>query len=162
MCYCGNRGCMEQTASLPYIQQTIGAQLKHGVYSVLRHRVRDGDSIALEDIRWALDQGDKLCTHIVQEAAGRIGLAVANIINLLDPACVVFYGEMVSLGDVFLDTIKRTAENHTLFMLGKPEFRISTLMENAYPIGAATMLFTDFLKSDHFKWLSDLPDMAEE
>lgn len=162
MCYCGNRGCVEQMAALPYIRHAIEAQLKQGIYSVLRRRVQEGMPLTLEDIRWALDQGDKLCVHIVEEAAERIGLAVANVINLLDPACVVFYGEMVSLGDVFLNAIKRTAEDHTLFMLGKPEFRISALMENAYPIGAAAMLFTDFLKSDHFKWLSDLPEMAEE
>ena len=65
------------------------------------------------------------------------------------------------LGDVFLDAIKASVCDHTLFMLGNTDFRISTLMENAEPIGAATMLFADFLKSDNFKWLSDLPDVAE-
>ena len=46
-------------------------------------------------------------------------------------------------------------------MLGKIDFRISALMENAEPIGVSTMLFADFLKSDNFKWLAELPDGAE-
>ena len=161
LCYCGNRGCVEQTAALPYIRNEISRALRQGVHSVLRQRLGAEQTPAVSDIRWALDQGDKLCMHIVQEAAARIGVAVANVVNLLDPACVVFYGELVALGDVFLNAIKRAVCDHTLFMLGKIDFRVSALMENAEPIGAATMLFADFLKSDNFKWLAELPDGAE-
>ena len=156
ICYCGNAGCVEQSTAWPSLKERIMEAQSKGVRTLL------GDSgshdLTLMDVRRALDQGDRLCTRLVQESARLIGLALSNVINLLNPEGVIFFGDMIQLGDVFLDEIKRSADSHALPFLSPVSYRISPLMENALPIGAATMLFREFLKADNFQWLSDLQD----
>lgn len=161
ICYCGNVGCVEQSTALPALKSKITAALAQGVHSKL-NRFYDGQrELTVADIRRALDENDRMVSHFVSESARLIGLATANAVNILDPECIVFYGEMVELGDVFLDEIKSTIRKRTLPFFNELKYEISPLMANALPIGAASMLFSEFLKSDHFAWLSDMPDITE-
>ena len=160
MCYCGNAGCMEQSTAWPSLKERIMEAQAHGVHTCLNSICDGSRELTIADVRCALDRGDRLCTRLVLESAALIGLALANVINLLNPECVIFYGDMVQLGDVFLEEIQRAADRQTVPFLSRPVYKVSPLMENAPPIGAATLFFHEFLKSENFQWLSELPTEA--
>ena len=67
------------------------------------------------DLRKAVRKGDKLVAKIIEEAAEYTGIAVANLINILNPEIVVLGGGVIeALGDEMMDTIQKTAKEHAM------------------------------------------------
>jgi len=65
------------------------------------------------DIRKAIRRGDKLVEKIVEDAAEYIGIAVANVANLLNPEMVILGGGvMEALADEMMPTITKSAKSH--------------------------------------------------
>jgi predicted NBD/HSP70 family sugar kinase len=156
LCYCGKTGCIERSAAFPAIAAEIFSALEHGVYSVLNGYYDRSRPLQAHDIRRAMEAGDQLCTRIVKRAANRIGIAIANSVTLLNPELVVLYGFMLDLGDVFIQEIKNTIQEH-VFMLSKNfEIRISPKLETMLPLGAAAEMFTKYLKASEFAWIYKL------
>jgi len=152
LCYCGKPGCVERTTAFPALQAQIRAALDRGVFSVLG----GCRELTVQELRKALDAGDRMCMHYVKEAATRIGVAIANAVNLLNPELVVLYGFMLELGDYFLQNLEISIRENTVLLAG--DFRICTTssMENLLPLGAVAELFTAYLKMDDYKWVYQL------
>lgn len=53
--------------------------------------------------------GDRRARELFEQAGRRLGLAVANIINLFDPEVVVLGGGMAAAADLFYDELRRIA-----------------------------------------------------
>ena len=153
LCYCGKPGCMERTAAFPAIAAQIRQALDSGVFSLLRSRPGIAQEITVADVRWALDQGDRMCLHIVEEAAQHIGMAVANAVNLLNPRLVVLYGFMLELGDHFLQPLEHAIRQNTITLAEDFEIRLSKSLESLLPLGAIADLFSDFLGSENYRWV---------
>ena len=153
LCYCGKPGCMERTAAFPAIAAQIRQALDSGVFSLLRSRPGIAQEITVADVRWALDQGDRMCLHIVEEAAQHIGMAVANAVNLLNPRLVVLYGFMLELGDHFLQPLEHAIRQNTITLAEDFEIRLSNSLESLLPLGAIAELFSDFLGSENYRWV---------
>jgi hypothetical protein len=67
------------------------------------------------DLRKAIRKGDKLVEKIVEDAAEYTGIAVANLINILNPQTVVLGGGVIdALGDEMMAIIVETAEDYIL------------------------------------------------
>ena len=106
LCYCGKPGCVEKSTAYPALAADIRAALDQGVFSVLNSFSNRASGIAVQDIRRALDEGYQMCMHYVKRAAGRLGVAIANMVNLLNPEMIVLYGFMLGLGDFFLSQLE--------------------------------------------------------
>lgn len=152
LCYCGKPGCVERTTAFPALQAQIQSALDRGVFSVLR----GCGALTVQQVRRALDAGDRMCRHYVKEAAVRLGAAIANAVNLLNPELVVLYGFMLELGEYFLQNLELSIRENTVLLAG--DFRICTTssMENLLPLGAVAELFTTYLKMDDYKWVYQL------
>jgi glucokinase len=80
------RSCFEALASRSAIFRMIEAAVKDGQKTLLTDMLGSGlDDMRSGDLRKAIRKGDKLVEKIVEEAAEYTGIAVANIINLLNP-----------------------------------------------------------------------------
>src|SRR6185503_1155109 len=67
------------------------------------------------DLRKAIRRGDKLVDRIVEEAAEFTGIAVANVINILNPEVVVLGGGVIdALEDEMMAIIVETAKDYAL------------------------------------------------
>ena len=67
------------------------------------------------DLRKAIRRGDKFVEQVVEGAAEYIGIAVANIINLLNPEVVVLGGGVIeALEDEMMAIIVETAMEYAL------------------------------------------------
>ncbi|MEG1524156.1 MAG: ROK family protein [Clostridia bacterium] len=150
-CYCGNLGCVESSCSLPAIIDKISSALKSGCNSVL-YTFRDHpDAITVDDIRSAIESHDRLCINVIKHAARLIGIALANTINILNPQSVIMSGEMVAFGDEFLSVIIESAKEHIIPIFNMDiEFVVSNLMDSTLLLGAATLVYSEFLQSDSF------------
>jgi len=141
-CKCGNRGCFEALASRTAIFQRIQAAVKDGEKTVLIDLLGpDLTDMRSGHLRKAIRRGDKLVQKIVQDAARHTGVAVGNIINLLNPEVIVLGGGIVeALEDEIMPIILKTADESALPGTSKGiQILASHLGDNAGILGAAVL-----------------------
>lgn len=155
LCYCGKPGCVEGSTAWPALQSDIRSALNQGVFSMLQTNSHS-DSFTVQNVRDALDAGDRMCMHFVKKAANRIGIAISNAINLLNPKLIVLYGFMLELGDYFLSNLEQSIRENVISFSADFEIRISTSSESIMPLGAVADIFSSFLQAEDYKWVYDL------
>lgn len=141
-CGCGNKGCFEALASRTALFRRIQAAVKEGEKTILTESL--GAELAdmrSGDLRKALRRGDKLVEKVVEEAAEYTGIAVANVINLLNPETIVLGGGVMDqLADEMLAIIIETAKNYALPGTAKGiEIIASKVGDDAGITGAAVL-----------------------
>ncbi len=141
-CSCGNKGCFEVLASRLALFRAIQTAIKNGEKSVLTEMLGDDlKDLRSGDIRKAIRRGDKLVEKIVAEAAEYTGIAVANLVNILNPEIVVLGGGVIeALTDEMMPTITKSAKSHVLpGTFGNVQIIASKLGDNAGITGAAVL-----------------------
>jgi glucokinase len=141
-CNCGNRGCFEALASRTAIFRAIYAGVKDGQKTILTEMLGpDLANLRSGDLRKAIRKGDKLVEKVIKEAAEYTGVAVANLINILNPQTVVLGGGVIdALGDEMMAIIIETAEDYILAGTNKDvEITASRAGDDAGIIGGAVL-----------------------
>ncbi len=100
VCRCGSRGCLEMLAGGP----ALVAQLSPSGQPV---------SSVAELVSRARD-GDPGCRRVLADAGEYIGMAVANLVNLLNPELIVFGGELGLAEDMVLTTLRARVQRASL------------------------------------------------
>ena len=115
-CGCGNRGCFEALASRTALFRRIHEAVKAGQKTLLTEMLgNDLDDMRSGDLRKAIRRGDKVVEKAVEEAAEYTGIAVANVINLINPEVVVIGGGLMdALEDEMLAIIVETAHDNAM------------------------------------------------
>jgi glucokinase len=141
-CGCGNKGCFEALASRTAIFQQIKAGVKDGEKTMLTEMLGDDlEDLRSGDLRKAIRRGDKFVDRIIEGAAEYIGIATANLINILNPEVVVLGGGVIeALADEMMSVIIETAKDYAMpgTMKGV-EIIASKLGDNAGITGAAVL-----------------------
>jgi glucokinase len=141
-CGCGNKGCFEALASRSAIFQQIKAGIKDGQKTLLTEML--GDDLAdlrSGDLRKAMRRGDKFVDRIIEGAAEYIGIATANLVNVLNPEVVVLGGGVIeALADEMMSVIVETTKDYAMAgALKGVEIIASKLGDNAGITGAAVL-----------------------
>lgn len=141
-CGCGNKGCFEALASRTAIFQQIKAGIKDGQKTLLTEML--GDDLAdlrSGDLRKAIRRGDKFVDRIIESAAEYIGIATANLVNVLNPEVVVLGGGVIeALADEMMSVIVETTKDYAMAgALKGVEIIASKLGDNAGITGAAVL-----------------------
>jgi glucokinase len=115
-CGCGNKGCLEALASRTAIFQQIKAGVKDGQKTILTEMLGDDLSdLRSGDLRKAIRRGDKFVDRVVESAAEYIGIATANLVNILNPEIVVLGGGVIeALADEMMGVIVETANDYAM------------------------------------------------
>ena len=141
-CGCGNKGCFEALASRTAIFQQIKAGIKDGEKTILTEMLGDHlEDLRSGDLRKAVRRGDKFVDRIIESAAEYIGIATANIANILNPEVIVLGGGvMEALADEMMSVIVETATDYAMpgSMKGV-EIVASKLGDNAGITGGAVL-----------------------
>lgn len=113
-CSCGKNGCFEAFASRKAILNSIVEAVKNGSKTVMTEWLGDNlGEMRSRDLRKALKKGDQLVKKIIKNAAVYTGIAVANLINVLNPQVVVLGGGIIeALEDDMMPTILETVNNN--------------------------------------------------
>jgi glucokinase len=83
--------------------------------------------------------GDPFAIERVREAAGWLGLGLVNLLHLYNPQMIVLGGSMTRLGDLLLDPVRDTVQQHVLSerFLHPNLIQLAALGEDVCLIGAA-------------------------
>jgi glucokinase-like ROK family protein len=133
-CVCGLRGCLATLVGAPALVERAGELSARYGGSVLSEGHRDIE--AIEDAALA---GDPLALQIVKETAGHLGIAIAGLLNLMNPRLVILGGGLSRLGDLLLEPLRDVIRNRTLVSsLAAADVKTSALGPRSIAIGAAT------------------------
>jgi glucokinase len=141
-CSCGNRGCFEALAGRQSLFRKIQSAVETGQKTVLTDMLGpELTDMRSGDLRKAIRRGDKFVQGIVEEAAEYTGVAVANLIHILNPETVVLGGGLIdALEDEMMGIILKTAREHSLHGIDKGiKIIASKLGDDAGIVGAAVL-----------------------
>lgn len=99
LCRCGNRGCLEAIAGGPAILESVRGS---------HHSLKLGDVVI------KAMAGDSGCIRAIADAGKHVGIAAANLCNLLDPERLVVGGELARAGELLLGPMRQTIERSVI------------------------------------------------
>ncbi len=143
-CNCGNYGCLEAYSSATGIKNRIKNRIKEGIKSEFLNFDDDNlfESLRLKSIFKAARKGDRLTSDIVEEAISYLGIAIANIANILNPEMVVLVGGITNEGDKLLIPLRKEVKKRAFYSNYKSlKIVIGKLAGNAGVLGAAALLW---------------------
>lgn len=105
-CGCGQRGCLEAHASGTAMESEAQRLIRQGVSTRMRATLEEAGTIRVEDIVQCANEGDEPARAILENAARDIGAALAGLVNVFNPECVVLGGGVANAGDSFLALIE--------------------------------------------------------
>ena len=91
-CACGSRGCLETICSAPNIVRRTHARLDRDKTSSLAEFENRDEDFTYDDIIKAALEGDDLANLMMQRTGYFVGMAVADLINVLNLSMVVIAG----------------------------------------------------------------------
>jgi glucokinase-like ROK family protein len=135
-CVCGLRGCLTTlVGSQALVERALALRPAYPTSLLTAGELTIG---AIEDAALA---GDPLALQVVDEAAGHLGIAIANLINLLNPEIVIIGGGLARLGETLLVPLRRAVDLRTLITSVRAATVVtSSLGARAVAIGAATLM----------------------
>jgi predicted NBD/HSP70 family sugar kinase len=140
-CVCGNRGCLATYVGSEALVARAEALLSEFPESSLQEG--EVTVAAIEDA--ALSE-DPLASKVVDEAAGYLGIVIAGVLNLMNPAMVVLGGGLSRLNARLLNPLRETVLQRTLVSsIAASEICTSDLGPQDIAIGAATHVLKNAL-----------------
>jgi len=142
MCGCGQYGCLEALASRSAIARDLVAQAAIGRAPVVAARAgTDVRSVRSKMIARVVAAGDGPGLELLERAIERLGIGIANCVNLLNPEMVVLGGGLVEkLGDWLIERAADSMRRHALPSLAEGvEVVAATLGDEAVVRGAAAL-----------------------
>ena len=101
LCDCGNHGCLKTLASVPAI---LAAAQRERLSAL-------GDFNALIA---AAQAGDEASGQALTQAGEWIGIALASLVNVLNPALIVLDGQTMRAGNLIIEPIRQSIAAHSL------------------------------------------------
>jgi len=139
-CSCGGIACLERYVGNRDILRALRRRLETGAKSRILQLVgHDLDRLTPEIIDRACERGDRLARETWEEAGEKIGLALANVVNLLNPDRIVIGGGIAKAGRWLFDPIRRTLRARTMRALPAVPVVPAELGVSAGLIGAALL-----------------------
>ena len=101
----------------------------------------DVTNLDLKDVFSAARENDPTANAALDNAAKRLGIKIAHLVNLLNPEMVIIGGGFEEAGEAFLETVNTTVRDWA-FRETTQDLRIvySGLRENAVAMGAASLV----------------------
>ncbi|HEY5585063.1 MAG TPA: ROK family transcriptional regulator [Ruminiclostridium sp.] len=136
-CACGNYGCLETLVSSKSIVEKAKRLIRQGLIADFTEDL-DIDAITIDDIFSSASNGNEAARVILVEAAGYLGLAVANLINTINPSKIVLGKELVRFSEDVLENLKNIAFAKALkYPASRVEIITSEIGEDTSALGAA-------------------------
>ncbi|MPZ28908.1 MAG: ROK family glucokinase [Micromonosporaceae bacterium] len=142
-CSCGRRGCLEQYASGAALVRFVraGAAADPAAAAALRELAGDPEQLTGPLVTTAARAGDKLARDAFDQVGRWLGVGLADLVQLLDPALLVIGGGVAEAGELLLAPT-RTAYRDALARRGAlpaAEIRAALLGTAAGVVGAADL-----------------------
>ncbi len=125
LCRCGKRGCLETLSSAHAVLKQAGLH-------------------SMEEVRAALEAGDRRVGQVVDTAGHYLGISLANLIGVLSIKKIVLTGDMTRLGSRWLEAVHTSMRNAALSRMSEEtQFELGKLDYRACILGASAFLLMD-------------------
>jgi len=137
LCRCGLHGCLEAEVGSAAIVAQANERLDKGSQSTLQ----GGPGLTLAHVLAEAGNGDQVSVEVIAQAGAHLGIAVANLLNLMNPARVVIGGRLAAAGDLLLAPLRATIRERALWSsIARADVVLSDLGEEHVALGAATLV----------------------
>ena len=120
-CVCGNRGCLEQYATLSALKKRFGFE-------------------SYETVADGALAGDPDCRQVIDFLITTLGAALVSAVNMLDPDRIVLYGEYAYRADWLTQALEDYVMTHAAICKAHPVTVIPSGQQQAHAaIGAAIL-----------------------
>lgn len=129
-CSCGNRGCLELYISIPVLLKKSNSSRVEEMMDKYRHK-------------------DKLTVMVLTECMDILDIAITNLINLVDPECVIFGHEGAQFPLDYLSLLEDRINQHVIKRGNKRiELTVSSFEKNSTLRGATSIVFSELFNGN--------------
>lgn len=147
VCKCGSFGCLEAIAGIPSLGHRARAAISDGSQSKALSLAGELSRITGWTVLEAARAGDKLCSALIEELGDYLGLGIANLVNLFNPAVVVLSSSLEKAGPELLERIKRVVKIQSFAHSVAPlVFRYGTLGAESGVLGGALVALEEMFR----------------
>ncbi len=111
-CNCGARGCLEQYCSATAVAREAREATESGKDTGLGNLAPD--EITAKAVFEAAEAGSAYAKDLIERTGRYLGLAIATMVNAIDPQIVVIAGGMVAAGEMLLKPCRDAARRNSL------------------------------------------------
>lgn len=155
-CRCGLNGCLEAMIGSGALAERARQRLGAHPGSRLHAQALD-----LPRLIAAAQAHDCLAAPLIEQAGQHLGVAIANLLNLLNPGVVVLGGTLASAGEALLRPLRLAMADRSLFTsLAATEVLVSPLGDEAIALGAAGLVLQQALEAPERLLLSTQANAA--
>jgi len=146
LCRCGNYGCLETLVSNTAIITKAKKIIKNNLGSNSSDSIDDQLDITIDDVVRAYEAGEEGIIELVKSTGRYLGVAIANIISILNINTIVISGEVAMFGNGLISEIEQYVKGASLSILSN-EMRISTslLGEDSVILGVSSLILRNEL-----------------
>jgi predicted NBD/HSP70 family sugar kinase len=144
LCTCGQVGCLEAFVNGPAIAARARAKSIDWHSRGLTTRLTEGEALDAKAVARALEEGDHAAREAVEEVGEKLGLGIANYLNLINPGAVVLGGGVMT--GFFLhmvESITRGLQKNAIAELANTPIIQSQFTDDGAAIGAALLFHPD-------------------
>ncbi|OIK13721.1 ROK family glucokinase [Bacillus sp. MUM 13] len=147
-CNCGKTGCLETVTSATGIVRLAAEAIKESDgTSLAAEKIKNGEILSSKLIFDCAEKGDQLSLAVVDKVAGYLGLALANVANVLNPEKIVIGGGVSKAGEVLIAPVREAFKRHAFTRVRESaEITAATLGNDAGVIGAAWLVKNAYIE----------------
>jgi glucokinase-like ROK family protein len=112
-CTCGNQGCLEAIAGGRAIAQQAAQAIQSGRRTSMVE-IQPLEKLTTVHVAMEASKGDLVAQEIVMNAGQYLGIAIANLINVVNPGLIIVGGGVAQMGDLFLEPIRQAVKTRSL------------------------------------------------
>lgn len=113
ICGCGDTGCLEAFASGPAIVQLANEYMMGGKSAKFKE-LAVNTPVTPQVVYEAAQLGDAVSKTIFNIIGNWVGIALANVVNLINPEIIIIGGGVAQAGDILFDPIRETLNKRAL------------------------------------------------
>ncbi len=140
LCRCGNRGCMESYVGIPGILMDVRKKAS----------LADANHLSIDTVIAKALAGDAVSKEVIENAGRYLGIAIANLINLMNPGIIVLNGVLMDAGDLIMQEVRASIKERTLPLRSENTPLVaSKLGKDVVAIGAATLVIQNSIQLEN-------------
>lgn len=141
-CRCGLNGCLEAMVGSASLLQLAAAR----VAGQPNPPVWSEGNPSIRAVIAGAHAGEPIARELIGGAGTALGIAIANLLNLVNPGRVILGGHLTEAGALLLDPLRAAIARRALWSsVAGSTLLVSPLGDRAVPLGAATLLLQGLL-----------------
>ncbi|MDY7076178.1 MAG: ROK family transcriptional regulator [Chloroflexota bacterium] len=143
LCDCGKHGCLEAHVADPALVRAAREVAARGDLDGI-----DPDHLTVEQVTELAQAGKESLQSIFAQAGQILGMGVANLINIFNPALIIVSGEGVRAGDLMFGPMQEAVAQYAFGgLVEDTEIFVQEWGDEAWAWGAASLVLQEIYKS---------------